>query len=171
MVALGVALGLVPVRVLLDLLHNVNRIDMFHISHEGTASSQHHGGTASSHGGAASSHGIQDAPASRWNALHEALNKREWKNALSWMEYMSSSDELVHTVAGLVLLLQVWLSSILCRPLVVCTLQEFVVFIGFEPPTHHHPESYVSREFHLAPFQIDNSWLSTFASVRADRCG
>ena len=136
MVALGVALGLVPVRVLLDLLHNVNRIDMFHISHEESSSSQHHGGAASSHGGAASSHGIQDAPDSRWNALHEALNKREWKNALRWMEYMSSSDELVHEVAGLVLLLQVWLSSVLCRPLVVCTLQEsWYSLASSRPPT------------------------------------
>ena len=106
---LGVALGLVPVRVLLDLLqHNVNRIDMFQISHEEAV------GAASSHGraGAASSHGpaIDDGvarPTERWNALHEALNNRDWKVAREWIEYMASSPSLAHEVASLVLWLQV----------------------------------------------------------------
>ena len=81
---------------------------MFQISHEeavGAASSQDPAGAASSHGPA-----IDDGvamPTERWNALHEALNNRDWKDAREWIEYMASDPSLAHEVASLVLWLQV----------------------------------------------------------------
>ena len=79
---------------------------MFQISHEEAV------GAASSHGraGAASSPAIDDGvatPAERWNALHEALNKRDWKAVRELIEYMASRPSLAHEVASLVLWLQV----------------------------------------------------------------
>ena len=95
MVALGVALSLVPVRVWLDLYRNVDRIDMFHISHEEPAS--RHG--ASSHSALGDGVG---GPVARWNALHEALNQRDWVRARDWVEYMASRPSARHEVATLV---------------------------------------------------------------------
>ena len=79
---------------------------MFQISHEEAV------GAASSHGraGAASSPAIDDGvarPTEQWNALHEALNNRDWKVAREWIEYMASRPSLAHEVASLVLWLQV----------------------------------------------------------------
>ena len=77
---------------------------MFQISHEeaaGAASSQGRAGAAWSHSPA-----IDDG-VERWNALHEALNTRDWKAAREWIEYMASRPSLAHDVASLVLWVQV----------------------------------------------------------------
>ena len=94
MVCLGVAFGLVPVRSLLDLNHNFKRIDMLHISHEESASSQgyHRRSLRDGRGG----------PVARWNALHACLNDRRWAEAREWIGHMASRPDMFHEVAGLV---------------------------------------------------------------------
>ena len=103
MVALGLAWGLVPQSAFGLIISTIPiALILFRISPEDAAPSP---GAASRQGFA-----IADGEATateRWNALHESLNRRDWKASCQWIDYMASRPSLNHEVASLVSWLQV----------------------------------------------------------------